>query len=522
MKGALILLIANIVTKIIGMVFKIPLTYLIHEEGMAVFGAAYTIYSFVFIIATAGLPVAVSKMVSESEVVGNKKESKRILGVSLTVLTSLCFVGMLALFFGADMFAKAISCESASGAIKAIAPSIFFVGIVSAFRGFFQGHQNMVPTAWSEVVESLGKLIFGFGLAYYFVDLTQDVDFGATGAVLGVSLGSLFACVVIVSIFIKSKKKLFENSSDMPVNSKGKIVKKLILIAIPITIGASVFSLTSLIDLAMIMRRLKDAGFDETMSKVLYGSYSGYAVPMFNLPATLISSISISIVPAIASAYAIGDKKQAQSTASMALKVTTVFALPCAVGLSVLANPILMLVYHNPSATNSLSILGYAVVFVSLVMVSNSILQAMQKERIPVINMVIGGLFKIIINYILVGIPGININGAPIGTICCYVVILVLNLSFIIKETKIKLSIKEFIFKPVLSVIVMGASVILCTYLFRSMHYAISTLMSILIGAIVYFAVIFILKTVKYEEILMLPKGDKLATIMLKFGIITK
>ncbi len=522
MKGALILLIANIITKVIGMVFKIPLTYLIHEEGMAVFSAAYTIYSFVFIVATAGLPVAVSKMVSESEVFGNKKESKRILGVSLMVLTTLCFAGMLLLFFGADIFAKAISCESAAGAIRAIAPSIFFVGIVSAFRGFFQGHQNMVPTAWSEVVESLGKLIFGFGLAYYFVNLTNNVDFGATGAVLGVSLGSLLACVVIVLIFLKNRKKLFDCTCVMPVSSRGKIVKNLISIAIPITIGASVFSLTSLIDLAMIMRRLKDAGFDETMSKVLYGSYSGYAVPMFNLPATLISSVSISIVPAISGAYAVGDKVLAKSTASLALKVTTVFALPCAVGLSVLANPILTLVYHNPSATDSLSILGYAVVFVSLVMVSNSILQAMGKEKIPVINMVIGGIFKIIINYILVGIPGININGAPIGTICCYVVILILNLSFIIKEMRIKLSIKEFVLKPVFSVIIMAVMVILCTYLFKSVHYAISTLLSILIGAIVYLTVIFAFKTIKYEEILMLPMGDKLSKIMLKFGIITK
>ena len=193
MKGALILLIANMVTKVIGMIFKIPLTYLLKPEGMAVFGAAYQIYTVMFIIATAGLPVAISKMVSESEVKGNKEESKRILSVSLLVLTSICFAGMLALFFGADMFANAISCPSAANAIRAIAPSIFFVGIVSAFRGFFQGHQNMVPTAWSEVVESTGKLVFGFGLAYYFINITSNVDMGAAGAVLGVSLGSLLA-----------------------------------------------------------------------------------------------------------------------------------------------------------------------------------------------------------------------------------------------------------------------------------------------------------------------------------------
>ncbi|MBE7053157.1 MAG: hypothetical protein E7391_02650 [Ruminococcaceae bacterium] len=522
MKGALILLIANMVTKVIGMIFKIPLTYLLKPEGMAVFGAAYQIYTVMFIIATAGLPVAISKMVSESEVKGNKEESKRILSVSLLVLTSICFAGMLALFFGADMFANAISCPSAANAIRAIAPSIFFVGIVSAFRGFFQGHQNMVPTAWSEVVESTGKLVFGFGLAYYFINITSNVDMGAAGAVLGVSLGSLLACVVVVAIFIKNRKKLFDKKTDSVVSSRRNIVKNLIKIAIPITLGASVFSLTSLIDLAMIMRRLKDAGFNEDTCKFLYGSYSGYAVPMFNLPATLISSISVSIVPAIASAYALKDRKTVNSTVSMALKVTTIFALPCAVGLSVLAKPILQLVYSDTSATGTLSLLGYAVVFVSLVMVTNAVLQAMQKEKIPVINMLIGGIFKIVINYILVGIPNVNINGAPIGTICCYVVILILNIFFIIKEMKVKLSVKEFVIKPILCVLVMAVAVLLTTHFTSGIHYAISTLLSILVGALVYVVMIFALKTINYNDILMLPKGEKLANIMLKFGIITK
>lgn len=525
-KGAFILLIANIITKVIGMFFKIPLTYLIGEEGMGIFSTAYTMYSFMFVIATAGLPVAVSKMVSESEAVENNAESKRILSVSLVVLALIGTFGALILFFGADFLANAINCPRAANAIRAIAPAIFFVGVMSAFRGFFQGHQDMVPTAYSEVIESLGKLIFGYGLAYWFLKAAQGVkekiDMGATGAVLGVSIGSFAACLAIFLIFLKRRGELFRKSGVKCEKSKWQIAKTLIKIAVPITLGASVFSLTSIIDMAMIMRRLEAAGFNSDSATALYGSYTGYAIPLFNLPPTLISAISISIVPAIASAYAAKNKDLVRSTTSLALKITTIFALPCAVGIAILSNPILHLVYHNTSATKSLSILGYAIVFVSLVMVTNAILQAMHKERIPVINMVIGGVFKVVINYILVAIPSVNINGAPIGTICCYVIILILNLCFIIKEMGISLSLKDFVIKPVICVAVMAAAVMASYKYMSSMHYAVAALLPIIIGVVVYFAMIFLMKTIKYDDVLMIPKGEKIADLMLKLKIIDK
>ena len=524
-KGTVILLTANIITKLFGMLFKIPLTYLIGEEGMGIFSTAYTMYSFMFIIATAGLPVAVSKMVSESESLKNTDESRQILKVSATVLTIIGVLGSAFLFFGAEFLANAINCPVAASSIRAVSPAIFFVGVMSAFRGFFQGHQDMIPTAFSEVTESVGKLIFGYGLSYWFLTsaaVPLKMQMGAAGAVLGVSVGTFLACGVIIAMFFKRKKTLFKYSKEKCTRKKSEIAKTLLIIAIPITLGASVFSLTSIIDMAMIMRRLQVAGFDHIKSTALYGSYTGYAVPLFNMPPTLISSISISIVPAIASAYVEKNKDLVKKTTLLAIKVTTIFALPCAVGIAILAEPILNLVYKNASSAKSLSILGYAIVFVSLVMVTNAILQAMRKERIPVINMAIGGVFKIVINYILVAVPGININGAPVGTICCYVIILSLNLCFIIKEMRIGFNISEFIVKPVICVAVMAVGVLFVNRLTSSMHYAISVLLSIGAGAIVYFIMIFALKTVNYDDILMVPKGEKIADIMVKFKIINK
>ncbi len=525
-KGALILVIANVLVKIIGAVFKIPLARLLGEEGMGLFSASYTMYSFMFIIATAGLPVAISKLVSEAKETGRGNQAKKILKISMIILGVIGVFGSSALYFGADFFAEKIGAQRAAHGIRAIAPAMFFVSLMSAYRGYFQGRQNMFPTAISEVIEALGKLLIGYALASYFMNTITDeisrLNLGAAGAVLGVAIGAAVAFVFLFIYYAKNKKNIYaESLIDVPDSSKS-IAKSIIKIAIPVTIGASVFSLTSLIDMAMIMRRLQVAGFNEVMALKKYGSYTGFAIPMFNLPPTLISSISISVVPAIAAAFAVNRVDEAEDTIRIALKITTLFALPCAVGMSLLAEPILSVVYSNTGATETLSVLGYAIVFVSLVMVSNAILQAMGKVYVPVIHMIIGGVAKVIVNYFLVAIPSINITGAPIGTNVCYIIILALNIISIRKYSSVKLKISEFIFKPIVCVVTMGAVVVALYGSLATLGMTLSTLISISVGAVVYFVMIIITKSISYKDVLMLPKGEKIAEIMLKKNLIKK
>lgn len=524
LKGALILIIANLLVKVIGAGFKIPLTYIIHEEGMGLFSSAYNIYAWMFVVATAGFPVAISRMVSESRAKGNHSEVKKILRSALLLMTVIGAVGTAALYFGAGPITTYMANPDAKAGIEAVAPAILFVSIMSVFRGYFQGKQDMMPTAMSEVVEACGKLVAGFCLAWAL--LPMGMSFASAGAVMGVTAGALFGMLTIIIIF------LFKNRKDNKLNprtdfgtsrSTGRIIADLTKIAIPITIGASVFSLTSVIDGIMIMRRLQmSAGFSYEQANALWGSYSGYAHPVFNMPPSIITPIGVSIVPAIAAAMAGGDKGFARRTAETAVRITTLVALPCAVGISVLAGPILLFIFQNNSAEQALTLLALVIVFVSLVMVTNATLQAVGKENIPVRNMIIGGVIKIIVNYILVGMPSVNINGAPIGSMLCYIVILGLNIYSLKKEIGVSFGMAQTIVKPVLSVLVMAIVAIVTYNYTAALGNRIAVIISIGCAGVVYFGMLFILGGITRDDVEMLPKSEKILPIMEKLKLVRK
>ncbi len=525
LQGAFILVAANSLVKIIGAIFKIPLTYLIHEDGMGIFNTAYIMYTWMFVIATAGLPIAVSKMVSESVARNNRPEAHKVFSVSFYLLSFVGLAGTAVLFFGARFFANALNNPRAYLAIMAVAPALFFVAVMSAYRGYFQGLQNMIPTAVSEVIEALGKLVVGYALAYFW--LWKGVEYSSAGAVLGVSTGAFLGAVGLFFVYRISKKSSLSESysyknSSVKMRSAKQILIELIKIAVPITIGASVFSLTNVIDLAMIMNRLKSIGLSDVDVSRLYGSYSGYAVPLFNLPATLIVALVISIVPAIASAYAVNNVNLARKTTESAIRITILFSLPSALGLSVLSKPILQLIYRNDRADELLSILGIAVVFVSIVLVTNAILQASGRVMVPVKNMLIGGVVKVVINYFLVGNPEININGAPIGTNVCYLLIVVLNLIEVKKVTGAKYRLMDFFIKPLIAAFSMA---ITATFTYnRLLTFTgsgnISTMVAIGIGGLVYIIMLFAIGGLNKDDIEMMPKGKKIISLFNRFGVL--
>ena len=519
--GAAVLMAANLLVKLIGLAFKVPLTYLIGEEGMGHFSDAYTMYTWMFVLATAGLPVAVSKMVSESRAMGKTKEVRRILEVSLLFLLVLGCIGCGVLFFGADALSALIGNSGAAYGIRAIAPAMLFVALMSAFRGFFQGHQDMMPTAVSEVAEAVGKLIFGYVLAYLFI--SKGASFGAAGAVAGVSAGAALGFVSLAAVFLIKKKSLFgAHYEDTASRGRRTLFRKLITIAIPITIGASVFSLTSVIDMAMIKHNLVSAGFSQSEAVRLWGSYSGYAVPIFNMPPTLLTAVSISLVPAIASAFVSANKIKAQKSAESAIRITTLFALPCALGVSLLAEPILGLIYNNTNAAGMLNILGLSIVFVSLVQVTNAILQAVGKVYVPVLHMAIGGIAKVIINYFLVSNPAININGAPIGTLLCYALILTLNLIAIRKAMGLRYSFSYMLLRPLVSAVIMGGVVLLLYRLSLPFGRLIGVGVPILGGAVTYGIMLFAFGAIREEDVLLLPKGEAIARLLKRFKLLQK
>ncbi len=567
-KGALILALANFLVKIIGAFFKVPLYELIGKEGSGIFNVAYQIYTFMFIIATAGFPIAVSKMVAESIAKEDLYDAKRVFETASILLGFIGFVGSVVLYTFAEELANLLGNPDSEPGIRVIAPAVFFVSLVSAYRGYFQGKQNMYPTAASEVIESSTKLILGLVAASFFVGMTVntalggDFDFGtreiasthtkmiysATGAILGVTAGTLFALILMMVIY-SCKEKKAKSVSGRPIRSRRNIMKSLVLIAIPITIGASVSSLTSLVDLATIMNRLvvnptvfdkyshifaagtefaasaAEEGWEglvllQKKANSLYGMYTGQAQTMFNLPLTIVVALSMSIVPAISTALAEKNPKSAQEITASVLRITMLFALPCAMGFFVLSEPILGVLYSDANASCLLQKLAGAVAFVALVSVSNAVLQAYGKVYVPVVNMLIGGIAKVLMNYVLIPIWGID--AAPIATTVCYGIIAVLNIVCIINMLKVKLNFNYMVIRPLVAAVIMGAAVLLAyNALDRLMPASrLVTILSIGIGAVVYLAGLIIVRGIKEEDILNLPKGQSVVGIMKKYRLL--
>jgi len=574
LQGAVILVFANLLVKAIGALFKIPLANIIEEEGMAIFNTAYNLYACMFVIATAGLPVAVSKMVSASLAKNNYAETKKIFKAAVSLLTLIGLAGTLVLFIGAKSFAETVSKQSYLS-ILAIAPAVFFVAVLSAFRGYFQGFSNMGPTALSEVVEALGKLVIGLLLAYLL--LPYGITNAAAGAVLGVTAGTFFACLIMLITFMLNRKKMHGAGSIQIAEARSTktIFIELAKLAIPITVGAAVTSLTNIIDMSMIRQRLQTIMvtqdvfnmltefygrssleavigqfMQEKSSEILYGAYSGYAIPMFNLPPTIVMALSMSVVPCISSAFAVKNMQEVKKLTESTIRITLLFSLPCAVGLSVLSQPILTAVYDNARASSLLTVLAYAVIFVCLVSVTTAMLQAVGKVMIPVRNMAIGALVKVVTNYFLIAVPSVNIGGAPISTNLCYLTIAILNIISVRRILKPELKIADLLIKPVIAVGMMGVCAGLA-YRFTAnaigavpLGFSVNFLpqiqpvtpvtsgdirlkvilalgVSIAVAVAVYAVMVFVLRLIKRDDVVMLPKGDMLARLLDKFHLLS-
>lgn len=570
--GAAILLVANMLVKIIGAIFKIPLAGVLQEEGMAIFNTAYTLYAALFVIATAGLPVAVCKMVSESLAKHRNAEVKKIFNAAVLLLSLIGLIGALVLCLGARMFVNLMDSPSSYLSVLAISPAVFFVALVSAFRGYFQGFSNMLPTAFSEVIEALGKLFIGLMLAYVLIP--TGIPNASAGAVLGVTAGIFLALVYMVLTFLFQRKS-FALSREQAGESKTtkELFGTLFKLAIPITIGSAVMSLTNVIDMAMIRQRLQTILVTPEIAKtlteffglsqaeviigeflrikpaeVLYGSYSGYSIPMFNLPPTIVMALSLSIVPHISRAFAKKDSVSVKKLSGTTLRITILFSLACAVGMSVLSQPILATVYNNARSASMLSILSYAVIFVCLTSVSTAMLQGAGYVNIPLRNMAIGAVVKIVSNFVLVASPTLNICGAPISTILCYLTISVLNIVSVMKIMKPELSLWHSIIKPVLASIIMGVGAF-ASYQFvagflgaRTIHNLFEFLpqtapftpvsggermniiialgVAIFVAVSIYAALIFAFKLLKREDFEMMPKGEAIVKILDRFHLL--
>ena len=524
MQGTLILSLASILVKVIGALFTIPLSNLYGADGTAIFTKAYNVYATMYTVSSVGLPVAVAKIVAESNALGRNKEVRQIGKVALVTFLVAGALLSGSMIFGIDIIVEFFG-ERCRYATLVVAPTVFLTCIVSAFRGYYQGHGNMFPTAISQVIEAMGKLLFGLGLATVLMAKGYALEIVVAGAIGGVTIGTLISAVFMVCrrlLDVRRDRRLVRE--DGPCRSNKTIFKRLMGLAIPITLSTSIMSVTNLIDSGMVVKRLiNGCGMLELEAEHLFGVLS-MAQKIFNLPQTIIACIGVSVIPAISAALALQQKKKARKLVESGLRLTGLMAFPCAVGLGLMAKPVLQILYYNQladanAAAPLLQEFSIAVICVAFVSITGSILQSMGKVSIPVRNTFIGGAVKLIANYILVGIPAIGIHGAPIGTILCQGSIAVLNL-IAIRRCGIKFSLRRCFLLTGLSAVVMGVFVALANPAVAAllgstgMTGMLGTFGVIGLAAVLYFLMLVVLRALPYEDVLMLPKGAKLAKLL--------
>ncbi|SHM21451.1 stage V sporulation protein B [Caldanaerovirga acetigignens] len=514
LKGAMVLTAAGFLVKILGAVYRIPLAMMIKEEGMGLYQMAYPIYVTLLSISTAGLPTAISKMVAGEVAVKRYRNAYRIFKVSLMVLTIVGALLALFLMINARFLAeKVLGNPKAFYPLLSISPAIFFVSVMSCFRGFFQGLQDMTPSALSQVVEQIGRVVSVFLLAT--VLLPRGVEYAAAGAAFGPVVGSVAGLLVLVAVYSRKKASIFgsfEEASNSRIENPFKIAWQLFYYAVPITLGGLIVPVMNLADAAIVTRRLQDAGFSMLRATQLYGQLTGMAAPIINLPAVVTMSIAASLVPAISEAMALKSGQLVAQRAKTGIRVTLMFALPAAVGLYVLAEPVCALLYKNPEAGIPLSILSWGIIFLALQQTTTGILQGIGKTTVPVKNLALGAVFKVGINYTLTALPFINIKGAAMGTVAGYFIASLFNFISAMKYTGMNLQLRDMVIKPAAAAAFMGLLVrnfynLIATYGYGS---GIATLGSVGAGVFVYAAVLLALGGVGEEELSLLPGGARL------------
>lgn len=546
-REAVILTAANFAVKIIGVVFKIPLTNIM-GPSIGIFTAAYSIYAMLFMLSTSGLPVAISRLVSASNSRGRGVEAKRISRISSYLFGVIGFVFMVLLVVFAPFIAKISGHEDSVVAMRVIAPALFFVCVTSSVRGYFQGLRNMYPTAISQFIEAFFKLAVGLGAVMIAEGRGASPAVQAGCAILGVSVGSMIAMVfILVYRSVYGNRSLsFEDSSC---ESDKRLAKTIILVAVPITLTAAALYFSQFLDTLVIVNCLENSGESHLAADTLFSAYTGLSVPIYDLlPGALVFPIATSILPAVSGALAKKDYSEASSLTVQSIRISGIIAIPCAAFLFVTgrscisflygaekwSQPILMAngeeLLPIDAATNCLLILAVAVFFISAVSTTNSLLNAYGKAHLPFVS-VLCGLVALVVSEILLIYSPAGIYGAPISSIICYAITLSLNIFFLRKYCGVRVRIAGMFARPLLC----GAVTCGVTYaVYNGAEYLWKTLVGgstdtrlaafcLLCAAgvtlvVSYCVCVLVFRGIKEEEVRLLPKGNFIADLLLKKG----
>ena len=510
---------ATAIVKVIGALYKIPLNAIIGEQGFGYFNTAYDIYNVLLMISTAGLPVAMSRMISQASSLRHYNQVRRIYHTAQGIFLALGIIGTLLMTLFCRQLARFQNQPDAWAAIGALGPSVLLICVMSTFRGFFQGQSNMIPTSISQVLEAVVKLLVGMVAALVLLKTTSSVPLAAGGAILGVTASCLVSSMYLFSRFRKSFAALPQTKEEP--RSFGDTAKGLMLIAIPITFGSAVLQLLTMLETKIYMGQLLNLGYTQSAADTMRGIY-GMCITIFNMPCAFITPITISIIPAITAQLTLCNDQEAKATEESAVRITGLISMPCTFGLALLAEPVTALLgrYSGANlhlATQLMAILAVSLIFNATVVVTTAIMQAHGHAGRPVLNMLIGGILNLIAVFILTGNPHIHILGTPIGILLCYISIAGLNLYSLRSLLEHPPAILRNLARSFLAALIMGVFVTATFLGLKALGITSSLLLAavpILVGVVVYGFCAVKLRAITHEDCLLLPKGAKIAKLL--------
>ena len=466
-RGAIWLTISGLVVKFLGLIYKIPLSYILSDEGMGYFNSAYTVYTFFYLICSAGIPKAISILTSEAMSEGAEERVREIYGTALLIFSVFGLATTLSFVFLADPISHLIGNKRAYFAMIAIAPSIFFTCISGVIRGYFNGTLSFIPIAVSEAFSGVGRLVFGLAFAWLGYRLDYELEIISALTILGTTLGSFlgFLCLLI---YKKSQKQCVNTRQRKSFRiGSPEITKKLFTLSIPITLTAAVGSLSSVVDLAVIMKRLQSMGFSEFQSGVIYGNYTTLAIPMLNLIGTLVVPLTTVLLPFVSKKTADMTPNLISERISFIIEILFFFTVPASFIFLFRAKEILIILFEDSSAVMAsplLAMLAPAMIFMSLAAVLNTALEGMGNVKIPMISLICGAIVKSILTVVLIGNDNFEILGAPISTCVSYMVSFLISAYYIKFVRKIDIKIMRYVLPSLLSGVV---SIAVCSMIKR-------------------------------------------------------
>lgn len=530
MKGAAILAAAAFITKLLGAVYKIPYQNITGNEGMFVYQQVYPLYSTLLTVATAGFPIAVSKLVSERLAWGDEEGARRVFHVTSVILTVSGFILFFLLYLGAPVLAGWMgSRELLTLPIQAVSTALLVVPIMSTIRGYFQGRHNMTPTAVSQVVEQGVRVITILTLAWWFTEKGFGVVYAGAGAVFGAFTGAAAGLVVLLFYWNQNRKQmspLRREASSFPRESMGKLVRQLVALSIPISLGALVLPLFSLADSFTVSNLLEAAGWSKQRAVEWKGIFDR-GQPLIQFASFFATALSLSVVPAIAEAQTRRDEKGTGERSSLALRLTLLMGFPASLGLALVARPTNIMLYKDGAGSEALAILAITTLFSTLAMTSSGILQGMGKVVLPARNLVIGVGVKLVGNALL--IPMMDIRGAALATVLGYAAAAVLNLLairerigslFRLGSAKFPLLLSTLLMGWVVWVTVQGMTWLTADWSLRLSMTA-TSLSGVVVGAVVYGLALLGLGVVRRRDLERVPKiGGKLVPLLERFHLL--